>query len=125
MWRRSSQPALFAPFPPAANTSCLGTLLRAAAREAWPACVRGFSLVLGHLTDPRPKVRKAAVAAAVGVLESLRGLPSAQLAGGAVAKASERALRAPVAAASSAVSTEVPAPSLPPSRRAPRLTLPP
>jgi hypothetical protein len=68
---------------------CLGALLAAAEPSAWLAAAGPWSLLLGGLTDGRPKVRKAAAKAATEVLAAyqvagpgLLGSASDALAGG-------------------------------------------
>lgn len=67
---------------------CIGHALGCAASEpaaGWPPCARAFGALLSHATDARPKVRRAAAAAAEEALLALRGSPAGAQASVAVA----------------------------------------
>ncbi|KAF8071289.1 uhpC [Scenedesmus sp. PABB004] len=63
---------------PAAKASllCLGQVLAAAEPGAWHAAAPGWQLLLGFLTDARPKVRRRALASMSDVLAALQGSPA-------------------------------------------------
>jgi hypothetical protein len=54
---------------------CLGAVLSAADPASWAAAAPAWQLLLGFLTDARPKVRRRAVASAVEVLAAAQAAP--------------------------------------------------
>jgi ribosomal RNA-processing protein 12 len=86
-----------------AACGCLGTLLAAQEPGAWPSAQPSFQLLLAHLTDSRPKVRKRAQGSVTEVLAALQHQPAVlKLASDAVAAVTRAGLAGPAAAARAA-----------------------
>ena len=54
---------------------CLGAVLSAAQPDAWAAAAPAWQLLLGFLTDARPKVRRRAVSSCLEVLAAAQASP--------------------------------------------------